>query len=98
MHSLWLVLVYVLSWNSIYAFSYSWRDVPSIRHGISSSLVVKLSVNAFIMVCFGVCAFLELYLCLFLFLEGCSIYKAWEKRILEHLCLLIINQILNFNL
>ena len=35
------------------------------------------------MVCFYVCAFLELYLCLFLFFEGCSKYKAKEKRILK---------------
>ena len=35
------------------------------------------------MVCFYVCAFLELYLCLFLFFEGCFKYKAKEKRILK---------------
>ena len=50
------------------------------------------------MVCFGLSAFLELYLCLFLFLMGCSKYKTWKKRILKHLCLLISNQISYFNL
>ena len=50
------------------------------------------------MVCFGLSAFFELYLCIFLFFMGCSKYKAWEKRILKHLCLLIINQISYFNI
>ena len=49
------------------------------------------------MVCFGLSAFLELYLCLFLLLEGCSKYKAWENRISKDLCLLFINEISDFN-